>query len=182
MSLVLQIVLYNIRPSLLSVKDLINIQCVSRDYHGVALDYIEHLFKTYKSSTTEQGCEVSFDPLEKKPLCKKCGAHCGKYNPFIMEHRCVDCFNSLITKTDAKKKYRLLDDDLQPLNYILKYIAAYKKYGVLYWPPDVIGIAMIKHKRATYSSLMDFLQGICCSNPILEITRHISTQCTTALS
>ena len=160
MSNILQLVLFNIQPSFFQVKDLVIIRCASKECKTIVHDYLTYLFEKYnKQSLLDQcGREVSDKVLQRKPTCTKCNATCSKYNPFIMQHRCVNCYRNLITLTDAKKTYKLSDDDLVFLDYLSKYIQSYRKYSTLYWPPDVIGIAMLKHKQTTYTSLMDFLK------------------------
>lgn len=89
---------------------------------------------------------------EKTTMCHKCRlATPSKFDPFAAQSRCTGCITKAITKTEAKKQYKLTDADLTRLDYT----RLYRTTTTIYPLQDVIALALQKYGHTSFKSLLD---------------------------
>ena len=104
---------------------------------------------SYNPCHLSRGQEVQRIPIQKakkhKKTCTVCDQDAHVYDAFSQNPVCDLHETSCITLTDAKKTYKLCDDDLNPLNYRLKYMQAYRIYCTLYSLKDIKRVVTLRY-------------------------------------
>jgi hypothetical protein len=157
----LDIILSNIPIGSLKTKDLLCLKATCKNSNLIATDHLRYLSNTFPKWSTKQkiGSKLT-EGRGHKTHCSKCRSCKNvKYNAFIKEYRCEQCFGELVTLTKARVYYRLKDNEISSLDYIQRFSYAYRKDITLYCLSDVIGLAMMKHHIFDLRNLDTFLSA-----------------------
>jgi hypothetical protein len=156
-----QVILFNTPLSTFKPHELIQLSLTSREWRMRIHERIAYLSSNYSTWLASQpdGREVTAPSIKsKKHPCVKCDSTKGiKHNPFTDQDVCPLHFGELITLTQARKEYKLTDEDLKALNHLSKWVLTYRQYITLFYKRDVVGLAMLKHHKATHHDLRAFL-------------------------
>jgi hypothetical protein len=149
---ILEIVLMN-KAVDLSLKDLVTVGCVDHETYNQIDSFLPYYFSTV--TPAPQGRVLSKCPPTKHKLtCDVCEEECDQYDPFTKKFVCHECCTPTISKTDAKKTWKLNDDQLKTLDSYQYKHGVYKTICSLYRLQDVTQMSLIVHRtRDTHSVL-----------------------------
>ena len=180
MDKVLNIVTLNIPLSFLSVKDLVKVGSSCKSAHDAVKEHLSYMCINYEAWLLTKNGECLKDASPAQNQSKRCCELCCarrtlKINPFINQVRCASCYGDLITLTQARKDYKLKDEELCKLNHIKRYSFNYRRYVTLYWNSDVVELAMLKHRKTSYNSLLMHLTQFIPSKAFLKRKEQLHT-------
>jgi len=146
----LNIVMLNAEiQGIFGMGDLATLKCVTREFKDAATVNAVQMHKSYKKRIRRVGQIVEIENIvgstaTKCEFCNENYTHV-KY-PFTNKTVCYMCREHVqICKTDAKKKYRLVDDDLTEVDYYKCPHAFYGTEVTYYSLKQVIAQSVCKH-------------------------------------
>lgn len=142
MEAALNIVLLNIP---FEIYELAQLSCINKSIRKNVDEYLTHYRENYKT-ILKQGICREYYLLNKSIECINCKVKTQRFDPFTNNILCkYCCLNQYITLTNARKIYKLKDEDLEYLDYIQTYIPSYKRYCKLYYKKDIISMCYIRY-------------------------------------
>lgn len=141
MDSVLDVVLSN---QIFNLWDLALIKCVDRSCKSIVDNIYPYVIKNVHNTL---GKELFSERKKFKSACAKCGEKTQILYPFSQgKLHCVNCRELFqITKTEAKKTYKLNDTDLQKLDYSCAIHFLYGTRITYYSRKQVVASCIIKH-------------------------------------
>lgn len=145
------------RNSNIHIYDLFSIGCTSKSLNKQATGEIKFYQQLYISDPNklewmfEDTGKVQnmFIPKNKDtPLCSKCKTNISTCIDGFREITvCDDCKTKCVSLTEARKTYKLTDDELSWLNYTEYYQRMYRKLITLYDLRDIRMLSFLKHGK-----------------------------------
>jgi len=143
----LDIIMFNAHEqNLFSISDLAKLKRVSKEFESQATYYIQKKHETYNKRPVREGCQ-RYAVRIPKHQCGYCNENWTHFAyPFATRIACYLCRNHIeICKTDAKRKYKLINTDLQDLDYIISYHTFYGTEMTYYSTKQVVEQSIFKH-------------------------------------
>jgi hypothetical protein len=156
--------------------DLCRIAPVSKNLN----ELVNICFRKYKLNDLSRFQKTSTDST----TCKYCKcalqSHFSHDDYVFTASSCNDCFRAFyISRTDAKNKYNLTNNDLKNIPHVAKYIAIYKRIANYFCENDVKRLSLLVNKSGkscvynkSYLSRINKLDSFYKKNNMKEIDLH----------
>ena len=131
-------------PSCLQdIKNLCQLRIIDKSTNEFAMNLIKSFKLEYN------GKKIPYIPsMRKEVVCTKCNIRkTKKTEAFTQKPLCYICYPKYITLTDAKKIYKLKEQDLNKIDHTRIYIGTYRIYATLYQKTDIYSLCMLKYGR-----------------------------------
>lgn len=128
--------------------DLAVLKCVNNSCKQAVESIFEYESKLLSDKLNDSvGKEVFCEKTKAKSQCNKCGEKTYTYYPFSLgKMHCADCREIYqITKTEAKKSYKLTDQDLYKLDFSTGVHFLYGTHITYYSRKQVVALSLLKH-------------------------------------
>lgn len=144
------------RNANIHIYDLFSIGCTNRSLNKISNEEIENLQKLYQNDPDK--LEWMFEgtrkvnmtnlPKDNTELCSKCNINTAKsIDGFRKTVVCDDCKTKCVSLTEARRVYKLTDDELSWINYTEYYQRMYRKLITLYDLRDIRMLSFLKHGK-----------------------------------